>query len=241
MVVQENQRFGFPLSTTPQQWPPWVWALLTLVGTTIGYELTLGRYSFGTGVALLAGSYLGPRRGAYTQLLAAGPALILTGLGLVGSPIEWGYLVGQVGAAALAGWLVPADKPLQRARLVWRTALLMVAAAIPAAMSWQEPWAELQLRTYYNAVLTMAMVIAFFYAMRLVQHPLRVLGFAVALLPYYLVGLDWVLLLSWWNGEPGVGAETWGNLVFHGYVAHLPADVLTAVVVAFFSGAKKRL
>jgi len=107
-------------------------------------------------------------------------------------------------------------------------------------MAWQEPWAGLQLRTYYNAVLTMAMVIAFFYAIRLVQYPLRVLGFMVALVPYYVIGLDWVLLLGWWNGAPSVGAETWGNLVFHGYVAHLPADVLTGVVVAFFSGAKTR-
>ena len=171
-------------------------------------------------------------------MLAAGPALLLTGLGLIGSPIEWGYLVGQIGAAALAGWLAPADRPLQRPRLVWRTAVLMIAVAIPAAMAWQEPWAGLQLRTYYNAVLTMAMVIAFFYAIRLVQHPLRVLGFMVALVPYYLLGLDWVLLLSWWNGQPACGAETWGNLVFHGYVAHLPADVLTGVVVAFFSGPK---
>jgi len=67
-----------------------------------------------------------------------------------------------------------------------------------------------------------------------------VLGFAVALVPYYLLGLDWVLVLNWWNGVPVQGAEPWGNLVFHGYVAHLPADVLTGVVVAFFSGPKMR-
>lgn len=238
--MQGNQQFGFPVSMSPRQWPPWVWALLTLTVTAVGYELTIGRYSFGTGVALLAGSYLGPRRGAYAQVLAAGPALLLTGLGLVGSPVEWGYLVGQIAAAALAGWLAPADKTLHRPRLVWRTAVLMIAAAIPAAMAWQEPWAGLQLRAYYNAVLTMAMVIACLYAMRLVQHPLRVLGFMVALVPYYLVGLNWVLVLSWWNGQPVTGAETWGNLIFHGYVAHLPADVLTGVVVAFFSGPKRR-
>jgi len=238
--VQEIQRRGFALGTSPRQWPPWVWAVLTLTATAVGYELTLGRYSFGTGIALLAGAYLGPRRGAYSQLLAAGPALLLTGLGLVGSPVEWGYLAGQIGAAALAGWLTPADAPLRQPRLVWRTAVLMIAAAIPAAMAWQEPWAGLQLRTYYNTVLTMAMMIAFIYAIRLVQHPLRVLGFMVALVPYYLIGLGWVLLFSWWNGTPSPGAETWGNLVFHGYVAHLPADVLTGVVVAFFSGAKTR-
>ncbi len=238
--MNEDQRRGLSWFASPQQWPPWAWALLTLAATTVGYDLALGRYSFGTGVALLAGSYLGARRGAYTQVLAAGPALVLTGLGLVGSPLDWGYLLGQIGAAAMAGWLAPANERLRRVRFVWRTAVLMIAAAIPAAMAWQEPWTGLQLRTYYNAVLTMAMVIAFFYAIRLVQHPLRVLGFSVALVPYYVAGLDWVLLWAWWTGEPVAAAATWGNLIFHGYVAHLPADVLTAVVVAFFSGAKRR-
>jgi hypothetical protein len=223
---------------TPREWPPWAWALLTLAATPLGYQLSLGRHSLGTGIALLAGSYLGARRGAYAQLLALGPALLLTGTGLAGSPVEWGYLVGQVGAAALAGWLAPADQRLQHPRLVWRTAVLMIAAAIPAALAWQEPWAGLQLRTYYNAVLVMALVIAIYYAMRLVKHPLRVLGFMVALLPFYAAGLDWILILGWWQGAPVAGAETWGNLAFHGYVAHLPADVLTGVVVAFFSGPK---
>jgi hypothetical protein len=221
---------------TPRNWPPWAWALCTLLATALGYELTLGRYSLGTGIALLAGAYLGPRRGAYSQLLAAGPALLITGTGLVGTPIEWGYLVGHIGTAALAGWLAPADLPLQHPRFAWRTAVLMIAAAIPAANAWQEPWVGMQLRTYYNAVLVMALVIAFFYAIRLVRHPLRVLGFMAALVPFYVAGLDWILVLGWWGGAPVPGAESWGNLVFHGYVAHLPADVLTGVVVAFFSG-----
>ena len=224
------------MMVSPRHWPPWAWALLTLAATVLGYELTLGRYSLGTGIALLAGSYLGPRRGAYVQVLAAGPALLITGLGLVGSSVEWGYLLGQIAAAALAGWLAPADKPLQHGAWVWRTAVLMIAVAVPAAMAWQEPWAGLRLRTYYNAVLMMALVIAFYYAMRLVKHPLRVLGFMVALVPFYVAGLDWILFLGWWRGTPIAGAETWGNLVFHGYVAHLPADVLTGVIVAFFSG-----
>jgi len=221
---------------SPRRWPPWAWALCTLTATVLGYELTLGRYSLGTGFAMMAGSFLGSRRGAYSQLLAAGPALVVTGLGLVGSPVEWGYLVGHIGVAAAAGWLAPADLPLQRLRLSWRIAVLMIAVAVPASMAWQEPWAGLRLRTYYNAVLLMALIIAFYYAMRLVKHPLRVLGFMVALVPFYVAGLDWVLILGWWRGMPVAGAETWGNLVFHGYVAHLPADVLTGVVAAFFTG-----
>ncbi|NKB89808.1 MAG: hypothetical protein GKS06_16465 [Acidobacteria bacterium] len=221
---------------TPREWPAWAWALATLAATAFGYELTLGRYSLGTGIALLAGSFLGSRRGAYSQVLAAGPALLLTGTGLIGSSVEWGYIVGHIAAAAMAGWLAPADKPLQHPRWVWRTAVVMLAAAVPAAMAWQEPWAGLQLRTYYNSVLVMALVIAFYYAMRLVRHPMRVLGFMVALAPFYILGLDWVLILERLQGESVAGAETWGNLVFHGYVAHLPADVLSGVVVAFFSG-----
>ena len=196
---------------TPREWPPWAWALATLAATAFGYELSLGRYSLGTAIALMAGSFLGSRMGAYSQVLAAGPAILITGTGLVGSSVEWGYIVGHIAAAAMAGWLAPADEPLQHPRWVWRAAVLMLAAAVPAAMAWQEPWAGLQLRVYYNSVLVMALVIAFYYAMRLVKYPLRVLGFMVALAPFYVLGLEWIMVLAWWQGEPVAGAEGLGQ------------------------------
>ena len=98
----------------------------------------------------------------------------------------------------------------------------------------QNVWAVYTLAGLYSLV--MALVIAFYYAMRLVKHPMRVFGFMVSLAPFYLLGLEWVMILAWWQGEAVAGAESWGNLVFHGYVAHLPADVLSGVVVAFFTG-----
>lgn len=225
------------MNLDPREWPPWAWALMTLVATTLGYELSLGRYSLGTGIALLAGALLGSRAGAYTQALAALPAIAITGTGVVGSPTEWGYLVGRIAAAYLAGYFVPAHEPLRHARIAWRSVALMLAAAVPAALWWQEPWAGLRLRTYYNAVLVMALVIAFYYALRLVKYPLRVVGLTAALAPYYLSGLAWIAIQNLAGGAGG-GGLPWSNVIFHGYVSHLPADVLTCVVVAFFSGAR---
>ena len=227
----------------PRNWPVWTWALLTVAVYPLGYELTVGTYTFSTGVALLAGCMLGSSGVLRSQGLALIALMVLSLIGLFGEVADWGYMVGRIFAGVIASrWAAtPAigtslTRPPQRS--IHIVLLLMGVVAIATTQVWQEPWIGQQLKPYFNAVLILAMVIAFFYALKLVARPARVLALTASLSPYYVIGLTWAALTQRIL-RPTDEIMAASDLLFHGYVTHLPGDVLTAVVVAFLTGPKR--
>ena len=198
-------------------------------------DLLVGDYSGATAVALYAGCLLPVRRAAAGQALAVPLLLLLGYLGLAGTMGEWGYVVGRPVAAAMVAYLF-AGAGSTLASWVSRLliATLLVAAAASASL-WQEPGSSLPMKSYYTAVSVMAAAIAFYYALRLVRRPGRVVSLMAGLVPYYAIGVAWALLWPALGEEAGLSRS---GIVFHGLVIHLPGDALTAVVVAFFTGAK---
>ncbi len=220
----------------PRDWPLWAWALLTIVVYPLGYELTVGAYTFSTGVALLAGCVLGGSGALRSQGMALVALMALSLMGVVGEVADWGYMAGRVAAGAAASRLVTDTDQLRRRSVRW---ILLVMALVTAvtAHAWQEPWIGQQLKPYFNAVLVLALVIAFFYALRLVERPARVLALTASLSPYYAAGLAWAAFSQRYL-QPAGEVMAPGDLLFHGYVTHVPGDVLMAVVVAFLTGPK---
>ena len=95
-------------------------------------------------------------------------------------------------------------------------------------------------RMNYGALFAMVLVlgaaIAIFYAYRLVPEPGRVIGYAFCLLPYYGFGLAWAALMVRFLPAAAVMAgipERWYALLFHGYFAHLPSELIALVVIAY--------
>ncbi len=223
-----------------RRWPVWAWALATLVASFIRLDYAVGHYSAATGVALLAGSLLGSRAGAASQALALIGLLPLSLLPIGAGLGDWGYFCGQILVAATAGRWAPAASPPRVGWQVGLTLLAMGTAASLAALSWHDRVMGMQLKTYYTAVIGLALFIALWYALRLVQRPTRVLELIASLAPYYALGVLWIAVLrAAGSGAAPAIASTAGNLLFHGYVTHLPGDVLTAVVVAFFADPKR--
>ncbi len=222
-----------PLS--PRDWPLWAWALLTVLAHPLGYELTVGAYTFSTGAALMAGCTLGTLGALRSQALAFALLVPLSLVGIIGEPSDWGYMAGRIAVGAAAGRLAVAQGGTGQRRTIRMTLLVMGLVAAAAASAWEEPWIGQQLKPYFNAVLILAMVIAFFYALRLVEKPTRVLTLTACLAPYYLLGLGWTAASQHFADGAMMTVD---DLVFYGYVMHLPGDVLMAVVVAFLSGPK---
>lgn len=223
---------------SPEKWPTWAWVALTVIGALLRVEFTIGGFSLAPMVALLAGSIAGSRRGAASQawsLLLLLPLSVLTPLG--GSFADWGYALGRVPAAWLAGRWAPrlghGEQELAR-RLTLGVGAALVATGIA---TWEGPETSPQLRLYYLAVLGFAVVIAGWYAYRMVERPGRALGFWAAMVPAYLLGAGWMASLGG-GAVDGVRLGL-GDLLFHGILAHVPGDALAAVVVAYFTGAKE--
>lgn len=225
----------------PRRWPLWAWALAAVAASFIRLDYAVGDYSFNTGVALLAGSWLGSRAGARSQALALAVLIPLSLLGFTGRVADWGYFGGRALAAAAAGRLAPGDGKLARGWQVRVPLILMAGTALVAAISWRQQLSALDLKTYYTSVIVLALFIAFWYAIRLVNQPLRVLNLTAALAIYYAAGLLWTAVLA--GIAPSLLPAVLGapsDLLFHGYATHLPGDVLTAVAVAFFTDPRRR-
>ena len=226
-------------------WPLWVWVLLAIIAATLRIELTVGAFSLAPGIALLSGSFLGPARGARSQALAllvvAPASLLLPG---IGGPEDWAYGLGHVAAAAAAGVLAPAGREPTAHRRWVRWGLVAAAAlALSTIATWNGPAAAPQLRFYYASALGMAVVITLYYAHRLLPHPGRVLGFLCGLLPYYAAGMAGALLLQLAGRLPAaVRVIGWAlpDLLFYGYLSHLPGDLLAVVLVAYLTSAERR-
>lgn len=222
----------------PREWPLWAWALLAVVVYPLGYELTVGAYTFSTAIALLAGCLLGRSDALRSQGMALAALMGLSLVGVVGHVSDWGYMAGRVAACLAASHLAGADTTRIGRQTVRWILLAMATVAALAASAWQEPWIGQQLKPYFNAVLVLAIIIAFFYALRLVAQPTRVLGLTASLAPYYAAGLSWATLSQRYLQSAGeVLAPV--DLLFYGYVTHVPGDVLTAVAVAFITGPKQ--
>ena len=215
-------------------WPLWVWVLLAITAAALRIDLTVGAFSLAPAVAMLAGSFLGPVQGAMSQALAllviVPTALLVPGLG---GPEDWAYGVGHLAAAGAAGLLAPAG---------WGLAA-SVALALTTIATWDGPAAAPRLRFHYASALGIAVVITLYYAHRLLPSPGRVLNFLCSLFPYYATGMIGAMLLQSTGHLPAANEVIgWAppDLLFYGYLSHLPGDLLGVVLVTYLTSAKRQ-
>lgn len=216
----------------PRLWPLWLWAALAVVACFLRLDYAVGDYSGATAVALYCGALIGSGRAARAQTLALALLLPLSLFGLLGGVPSWGYFGGRIAAGWMAGRTACADRPPAGGWAVRVPLALMMAVALWATTTWVEPAGGLNLKTYYSGVIGLGLVIAFWYALRLVARPARIFGLVAALAPYYLLGTLWIAVVAWL--EPAAISRPAAQIPFHGFAVHLPGDVLSAVVVAFF-------
>lgn len=164
--------------------------------------------------------------------------LLVSIVGPAGAPDGWGYALGRVALAYAVSRLAgPGAARNRRAEFG-----LLVTIALPAALAasaWRSAGFGLDLRTYYLAVVALGIAIAFYYALRLVERPERVLALAAALGPYYALGIAWAALYSRVGGADAAPPTALVDLAFHGLLLHLPGDILMAVAVAFLTGPRE--
>ncbi len=200
------------------------------------FDLQAGDYALGLGASLAAGSFAGRRTGPVAAALATGCTLLLVAFGAIGGGDDVGYLLARPLVALAAAIWAPAGAAL---RWSWRPRLAtvaIVAASAGALAGHARADAPLDLTRYYTGVLAAGTAVALWYAMRLVDDPRRVLALLAALTPHYLLGIAGLLLAQRITGGAAPGAP----LLFHALPAHLPADLLTCVLVAAISGPKRR-
>lgn len=222
----------------PSSWPTWTWVLLTVLAGFIRFDYTIAGYSLATGVALAAGCFLGPRAGARTQGWGALVLIPLAATGLAGGVLDIGYAAGRIATAWIAGTLSPVSEDPEMPRWSRLTLGTMAIVAAVVLWNWSEPSRGMQLKFYYSAVVGLALLIAFYYTLRLVRRRERVLALLTALGATYASGLLFTGTLVA-AGVARLPVDP-GSLLFHGFVAHLPGDALTAVVVAAFADPRRR-
>lgn len=218
-----------------QSIPTWGWAVATVAGALLRFDYRVGDASLANAVMLLAAVVLEPRRAARSQALALPVLLALSLPGPAGGPGDWGYMVGRVVAAGVISRLVRSGPAEPQRRAVLLPLAAYVLGATVASLAWSgaaDP--RLHLRTYYVAVLALALVIAFYYSLRLIARPGRIPVLMAGLWPYYGLGIGWALLVATGVlGAPAGLPESSVDTLFHGLVTHLPGDALTCVVIAF--------
>lgn len=206
-----------------------------IVGGLLRVQYSLGAFSFAPAAALLAGTWLGWRRAVLVQTIAAA-ALISAGAVFAGlnNPADWGFRVGLIASAALAGVISTPDgsgaHPTRSIRLAVFGAAGLTAALARVIVPRQSSGA------FFAAAFVLATVIAVYYAYRMVPEPGRVVGYAFCLLPYYTAGLAWNAMLVRWLPARAVLAgipDRWDDIVFHGYLAHLPNELIAIVVISY--------
>lgn len=216
-----------------------MWVTLSLAAGLLRVQYTLGGFSFATPLALLAGTWLGWRRGALVQAVTA---MLLVPLGLalssvlpqLNSPAEWGFRIGLIGSAALAGlFAAPDDHGAHPSRWV-RLAVFGAAGGSAALVVSIVP--RQSSGVLFALTFLLATAIAVFYAYRMVPEPGRVIAYAFCLLPYYVLGVGWNLFVA--RFLPATAAiagipAAWEDVVFHAYLAHLPSELIAVVVISY--------
>lgn len=230
---------GIAARVHPSNWPLVVWTLLSIVAGLLHIQYTVGGFSFAPAVALLSGTWLGWRRAALVQAVAAFTVVVLgllfgETLPGVGSAASWGFHLGVVGSAALAGVVATPDGNGAHPSRAVRLAVFGVAGATAALAVIVVP--RQSSGVLFAAAFMLATTIAIFYAYRMVPEPGRVVGYAFCLLPYYALGVGWNLLVA--RFMPATAAlegipERWHDVVFHAYLAHLPSELIAVVVIAY--------
>lgn len=225
----------------PSNWHLAAWIALTVAADLLRVGYTMGSFSLAPAVALMAGTWAGPRRGAMSQAVAVvAQAALAPAVPVVGVAADWGFRIGRIAAAWVAGQVAPADeqggRPPQRVRVLLAVAAVLTVVVVVYSRSHfgQEP-----IGTFFAATFLMAALIAGFYARKIVPEPGRVLAYAWALLPYYAVAIVTAIGVAAWRPEAtGIpGPFTPRALMFHAYLAHLPGDLIGLVVVAYLVGA----
>lgn len=223
----------------PSRWPLPLWIALSVGAGLLRVQYTLGGFTFATPLALLAGTWLGWRRGALVQAVAA---MLLAPLGLalgallpgLNSPSEWGFRIGLIAAAAVAGVIATPDgngaHPSRWVRLAVFGAAGGSAALVVVIVPQQSSG------VLFALTFLLATAIAVFYAYRMVPEPGRVIGYAFCLLPYYVLGVGWNLFVSRFlpatAALAGIPADS-NEVVFHAYLAHLPSELIAVVVISY--------
>jgi len=219
----------------PSSWPLAVWVLLSVGGSLLRVQFTLGGFSFAPAIALLSGTWLGWQRAALVQVIA-GAALV--GLGLffpeLDGPAEWGFRLGLVACAAIAGRVATPDGNGAHPSRFVHLAVFGAAGATIALVVVIVP--RQSSGVMFALTFLMATSIGVFYAYRMVPEPGRVIGYAFCLLPYYALGVGWNLIVARWlpatAALAGIPAH-WDDILFHAYFAHLPSELIAIVVIAY--------
>lgn len=219
----------------PSAWPLGLWVILSTIAALLRVEFTLGAFSLAPAVALLSGTWLGWRRAAVVQAITAA-AVIPLGLAVpeLGDPVEWGYRVGVIVAAALAGIYATPDGNGAHPVGAIRMSVFGLAGATVALVMIVVPGQSAGVM--FAFVFLLASVIAVFYAYRMVPEPGRVIGYAFCLIPYFGLGVGWTLIVAHWmpttaalSGVP----SAWDDIVFHAYLAQLPSQLIALVVISY--------
>jgi len=219
----------------PSRWPAPVWVALSLLAGLLRVQYTLGAFSFAPAVALLSGTWLGWRRAAVVQAAAAAlmiPAGML--FAELNGPGEWGFRVGGILSAALAGVIATPDgngaHPTRAVRLTVFGAAGATAALVFVIVPRQSSG------VMFALTFLLATSIAVFYAYRMVPEPGRVVGYVFCLLPYYALGVGWNVIVSRWLPATAALAgipDGWSDIVFHAYLAHMPSELIAVVVISY--------
>lgn len=198
-------------------------------------QYTLGGFSFAPAVALLCGTWLGSRKAAIVQAVAAA-MLILLGMlwPELGYPGDWGFHLGLIAAAFLSGKIARPDgngaHPVRAVRLAVFGAAGATAGLVMMVVPRQSSG------VLFALTFLLATSIAVFYAYRMVPEPGRVIGYAFCLLPYYGVGIAWNLALARFLPARAALAgipDDWEEILFHAYFAHLPSELIAVVVISY--------
>lgn len=194
----------------PANWPLAVWFVLSLAAAFVQVDYTVGLYSFAPAVALLSGTWKGPRDAVLVQGLTAAALLVIASSapGTV-SAGEWGFRIGVIITAGLAGLIARPDGNGAHPATAVRLTVFSVAGLSLALVPIIAP------RMNYGSLFAMTFVlgtaIAVFYAYKLVPEPGRVIGYAFCLIPYYALGIGWTLFLTRWNPAAAVLAGVPGR------------------------------
>lgn len=225
----------------PSRWPLTAWVVLTVAADALNVDYTVGSFSLAPAVALMAGTWAGSRRGAMSQAIAVvALAALAPALPVVPTASGWGFRLGRIAAAWVAGQVAPpgeeGGRPPRRVRWALAAAAGLTAVVVFYSRSHFGQW---PIGTFFAVTFLLAVLIAGFYARKIVPEPGRVLCYAWALLPYYAVALVTMLgVAAWWPEATGIpGPFTPRALLFHGFLAHLPGDLIGTVVVAYLVGA----
>jgi hypothetical protein len=217
----------------PSTWPLGVWVIASVAAGLLQVRYTLGSFSFAPAVALLAGTWLGARRGALSQAIAVAattplPFLLPERFG----HDQHGFAAGLIAAAYLAGRICrPNERGAVPSRAVKLTVLGFAGASAALLMVVVPRATSGPVGVLFALTFLLGGAIAVFYAYRMVPEPGRVIGYAFCLIPYYAAGLAWSLALT--RLLPASVPQRWNDLLLHAYLSHLPVDLIALVVIAY--------